>query len=207
MNKKKTQIFIIHGGMTFKNKKDYLHFLKTRKISIEKKILWTDDYLNKKLGKNFEIIRPRMPLQDNAKYNEWKIYFERHFLQLRNNIILIASSLGGIFLAKYLSENKFPKKILSTYLICPPFDNTLSDEDLAGGFKLKSDLSMIEKNSKDLNLMFSKNDDVVPISHAKKYANKLKNANIIIYNHINGHFKISEFPEIIKMIKDNVKIK
>ena len=35
---KKIQIFIIHGGMTFKNKKDYLRFLKTRKISIEKKI-------------------------------------------------------------------------------------------------------------------------------------------------------------------------
>ena len=126
---------------------------------------------------------------------------------MRSNIILIGSSLGGIFLAKYLSENKFPKKILSTYLICPPFDNTLSGEDLVGGFKLKSDLSMMEKNSKNLNLLFSKNDDVVPISHAKKYTNKLKNANIVIYDHINGHFEISEFPEIIRMIKGDVKRK
>ncbi len=70
-----TQIFIIHGGTTFKSKKDYLHFLKTRKISIEKRKSWTDDYLKKKLGKNFEIIKPRMPLQDNAKYDEWKIHF------------------------------------------------------------------------------------------------------------------------------------
>ncbi len=205
MMKNKTQIFIIHGGMTFKNKKDYLHFLKTREISIEEKIRWTDDYLKKKLGKNFEIIKPRMPLADNAKYNDWKIHFERHFPQLRNNIILIGSSLGGIFLAKYLSENKFPKKILSTYIICPPFDNTLHNEDLVGGFKLKSDLSLIKKNSKNLNLLFSKDDDVIPISHAKKYKKKLKNANIIIYESKNGHFKISEFPEIIKMIKGDVK--
>ena len=36
--KKKVQILMIHGGMTFKNKADYLRFLKTRQISIEKKI-------------------------------------------------------------------------------------------------------------------------------------------------------------------------
>lgn len=203
----KTQIFVIHGGMTFKNKKDYLKFLETREISIEKKIRWTDDYLDKKLGKEFEIIRPRMPLQDDAKYNDWKIHFERHFPKLRNNIILIGSSLGGIFLAKYLSENKFPKKILSTYLICPPFDNTLTGEDLVGGFRLQSDLTMIEKNSKNLYLLFSKDDEVVPVSHAKKYENKLKTAKFTIYESKNGHFKIDEFPEIVKMIKSDVKNK
>jgi len=204
---KKIQIFIIHGGMTFKNKKDYLHFLKTRELSIEEKIRWTDEFLKRNLGQNFEIIRPRMPLQDNAKYEEWKIHFENYFPQLQNNIILIGSSLGGIFLAKYLSENKFPKKILSTYLICPPFDNTLSGEDLVGGFKLKADLSLLEKNSQNLYLMFSKDDDVVPVTHAEKFKKKLKNANFIIYESKNGHFKISEFPEIVKMIKADVKKK
>lgn len=203
--KKKIQIFIVHGGMTFKNRNDYLHFLKTRKISIEERIRWTDEFFKKNLSNNFEIIKPRMPLQDNAKYEEWKIHFERYFSQLKNNIILIGSSLGGIFLAKYLSENKFPKKILSIYLISPPFDNTLSGEELVGGFKLKSDLSLLEKSSKNLYLMFSKDDDVVPVSHAEKYRKKLKNATIIIFKSKNGHFKISEFPEIIKMIKSDVK--
>ena len=113
--------------------------------------------------------------------------------------------MGGIFLAKYLSENKFPKKILATYLICTPFDNTLSEEDLVGGFELKSDLSLIEKNSKNLNLLFSKDDDVVPVAHAEKYKEKLKNANFVIYESKNGHFKISEFPEIIQMIKNDIK--
>jgi len=205
MEKKKTQIFIIHGGMTFKNNKDYLHYLKTRKISIEGKIRWSNDYLDKKLGRYCEIIRPLMPLHINAKYEEWKIHFERYFPYLRNNIILIGLSLGGTFLAKYLSENKLPKKILSLYLIGSAFDDTLPEEDLVGGFKLKSDLSMIEKNSRNLNLLFSKDDDVVPVSHAEKFRKILKNANIIIYESKNGHFKISEFPEIIEMIKNNLK--
>ena len=205
MKREKIQIFYIHGGATFKNKRDYTNFLKNRKISIEKRIKWSEDYLEKKLGRNFQIIRPRMPLQDNARYNEWKIHFERHFPYLRDNIILIGASLGGTFLAKYLSENKFPKKILSTYLICPPFDNSLPGDDLVGGFKLKNDLSLIEKNSKNLNLLFSEKDDLVPVSHAKKYKDKLKNARIIIYKHIKGHFIISKFPEIVKMIKSDLK--
>jgi len=75
--------------LTFKNKKDYLHFLETRKISIEEKVYWSNDYFKKGLGKNFEIIKPRMPLQDDAKYEEWKTHFERYFPQLKNNIILI----------------------------------------------------------------------------------------------------------------------
>lgn len=205
MTKEKIQLFYIHGGETFKTKNDYINYLKTKNITIEKKIRWSDTYLEKKLGKELEIIKPRMPLQENAKYEEWKIYFERHISFLKNNVILIGQSLGGIFLSKYLSENKFPKKILSVYMICPPFDNADSTEDLVGGFKLKSDLSLIEKNCKNTTLMFSKDDEVVPISHAIKYQKKLPNLKLIIYDDKNGHFKIEKFPEIIKMIKQDLK--
>ena len=171
--KRKNQILFIHGGVTFKNQKDYLNFLRTRSISIEEKIRWNGAYLNKAL-KNFQIIRPRMPLQDNAKYNDWKIYFKKHIEKLNNNFILIGESLGGIFLAKYLSENKIPKKILSVYLVCPPFDNTLPEDDLVGGFKLQSDLSMIEKNCKNINLLFSQDDNCVPVNHSEKYRKRIK---------------------------------
>ena len=190
--------------MTFKSRKDYLFFLNNRQVSLKKKTSWTEDYLEQKLGRSFEIIRPRMPLQDNAKYSDWKIHFERHFPLLKNNLILIGNSLGGIFLAKYLSENIFPKKILSIYLICPPFDNTLKGEDLVGGFSLKSDLSLTMKNSKNVYLLFSKDDDLVPVSQAEKYRKKLASAKIVIYKSKNGHFQISKFPEIVKMIKKDV---
>lgn len=203
--KNKPQILMVHGGMTFKNEKDYLHFLKNRKISIKNKKRWATDYMDAELGKTFEIIRPRMPLQDNAKYRDWKIFFERYIPFLRNNAILIGGSLGGIFLAKYLSENKLPKKVISTYLVCPPYDNTCIGEDLVNGFKLQSDLSKIYTNTKNLTLLFSADDDCVPVDHAEKYRNKLPNAKIVIYKSKNGHFNIPKFPEIIKMIKTDIK--
>ena len=203
--KSKIQVLLVHGGMTFKNEKDYLHYLKTKKVSAKKKIYWAGDYLEKTLGKRFEIISPRMPLQDFAKYRDWKIFFERYLSLIKNKYILIGSSLGGVFLAKYLSENKLRKKALSVYLVCPPFDNTLPDEDLVGGFTLGSDLSLIEKNCKHLHLLFSKDDDVVPVSHADKYKQKLKNAHIVIYKSKGGHFNIAKFPEIAKMIFADTK--
>lgn len=205
MQKNKIQIILIHGGMTFKNRKDYLDYLKNRDVTLEKKVKWSDEYLDKKLGKDFEIIRLKMPLAEDAKYEDWKIHFERYFQFFRNNIILIGTSLGGIFLAKYLSENKFPKKILATYLICPPFDNTLSSEDLTGGFRLKADLSLLEKSSKNLTLLFSEDDDVVSVAHAEKYRKQLPRSNIIIFESKNGHFKISEFPELVKLISAAAK--
>lgn len=197
----KTQILMIHGGNSFKNRKTYIKYLKNRKISIKKSNNWATTYFDEKLGKKFEIIRPRMPTSENAKYKEWKIHFERYFPYLKNNIILIGNSLGGIFIAKYLSENKFPKKILSTYLVAPPSNK----KNISGGFRLKADLSLAEKNSKKIIILFSKDDKVVSISNAKEYRKKLKNAKIIIYKRKGGHFRVLKFPEIIKMIKKDIK--
>ena len=205
MQNKKPQILFIHGGMTFKNKQDYVNYLKNKEVSLENKKYWIQDVADKM--KNVQVINPRMPNQDDAKYSDWKIYFERFIPELNDGVILMGSSLGGIFLAKYLSENRFPKKIRATYLICPPFDNTLPEEDLVGGFKLNSDLSLLEKNTEKLYLMFSRNDDVVPVSHADKYMKKLKHAELIIYEDKNGHFKISEFPEIMNLVKKDLRKK
>lgn len=195
---------MVHGGMTFKNDKDYVHWLKTRKTLTKKRPYWEAD-LEEKLGKKFEIIRPRMPLQDNAKYRDWKIAFERYVPLLRKNFILIGSSLGGIFLAKYLSEHKLPKKALSAYFVCAPFDATLPTEDLVGGFSLKTDISLIERNCKNLHALFSKDDGIVPVSHAEKYKKRLKKAHVVVYTNKKGHFTAPKFPEIIKMIRADVK--
>lgn len=197
---------MIHGGMTFKSKKDYIHYLTNKSITLHKKEKRHGEYLTKKLDKYCDIIRPRMPLEDNARYNERKIYFERYIPLLQDDCILIGRSLGGIFLAKYLSENKFPKKILSVYLVCPPFDNTSPTEDLVWGFRLLSDLSLLEKNCKNVSLLFSADDEAVPVSHAEKYRKKLPHATITIYDDKNGHFMIEEFPEIIDMIKKDINL-
>jgi predicted alpha/beta hydrolase family esterase len=201
----KPQILYIHGGSTYRSRKDFLATLKVLKISIEKRIRWSDDFLDQQLGDKFDIIRPKMPLKEFARYSEWKIFFEHYFPYLRDGIVLIGSSLGGIFLAKYLSENKFPIKISSLVLVAPPFDNSLSSEELVGGFKLKSNLLLISQNCPQVNLLFSEDDPLATLAHAQKYRQKLPQANFVFFQSKNGHFKVSEFPEIIEMIKHDTK--
>lgn len=200
----KKQLFIIHGGETYATYSDYLNYLKSSKVSLGKYISWKNEYLDKKLGQDFEIIRPRFPNAENAKYLEWKIIFEKYLHILNKGVILIGNSLGAVFLAKYLSENKLSKKVTAVFLIAAPYDNSCGGEYLGGGFKLGKDLSLIEKNCAEVNLLFSADDQIVPLAHAGAYAKKLPNSRIIMLENKNGHFCISEFPELVKMIK-NIK--
>ena len=204
MTKQKTQIVIIHGGMTFKTRADYVAWLKARTVSLEKRNSWKND-LEKKVSKIADVVQPKMPGGDNAKYEDWKIHFERILPLLNKNVIFIGNSLGSIFLAKYLSEHKIKNNIIATYLVAAPFDNTLTGEDLVGGFRLGKDLSLISKQSNKTTLFFSADDDVVPLSHAQKFMKKLPDAEVVVYESKNGHFDIETFPELVKMVKEDLK--
>ncbi len=199
--KNPTQVLLIHGGMTFRTEKDYLDYLANRTVSLDKWASWSSEYLEKKLGRKFQFIRPTMPLKENAQYEHWKIHFERYIPLLRDGVILIGSSLGGIFLARYLAENKFPLKIKRLFLVCAPFDDTSEEEDLTNGFELPDDLSKVMENCPEVHLMFSADDTCVPVSHAHKYQAKLPEATLHIYNDKNGHFLVPKFPELLKLIK------
>ncbi len=194
------QLVSIHGGMTFRSKGEYMKWLKIREISLERRVKWSEGYLDEQLGKRFEIIRPRMPLADNAQYKEWEIHFERYLPFLCDGVVLMGKSLGGVFLVKYLAKKKFPVRIRSVYLVAAPFDNSLPDEDLVNGFALRGDLSMVEKNCGDVNFFFSPHDDVVPIEHCYKYMRKLPNAQFNVIENVEGHFQAEEFLELVEMI-------
>lgn len=197
----KKQLVHIHGGMTFKTKKEYVAWLRTREITLEKRVKWSEGYLDTALGGKFEIIRPKMPMADNARYEEWEIVFERYFPFLRDGVVLMGMSLGGVFLAKYLSTKKFPLRIGRVILVAPPFDNSLPDEDLVHGFAVRGELSGLSKNCKDVHFFFSPHDDVVPIGHCEKYAQKLPFAKFNIMENVEGHFQMVEFPEVATVIR------
>jgi predicted alpha/beta hydrolase family esterase len=54
-------------------------------------------------------------------------------------------------------------------------------------------------------MLFSGDDECVPVYHAEQYRKKIPNAEIIIYKSKNGHFNVPTFPEIVKMIKEDIK--
>jgi len=198
----KQQVVLIHGGNTFENYEEYVSCLKNKKIDLEylrPRPEWKNS-LSEALGADFDVLMPRMPNGSNAQYGEWKIWFQRLLELLNEGAIFVGHSLGGVFLAKYFSENKSTKKIKTAILIGAPFDDENMDEKLAS-FLPGQSLGGFEQQMTEIYLIHSQDDPVVPFSQVKKYKKVLPGAREMIFED-KGHFNIENFPEIIQLIKN-----
>ncbi len=196
----KKQVVVIHGADAFETYEKYIDFLKSFEIdSLDyfKGGGWKKG-LQEKLGDGFEVIAPRMPNEVNAKYLEWKIWFDKLVPLLNPEIIFVGHSMGGIFLAKYLSENDFPKKVLGVFLVAAPYDETDGRESL-GDFILSSGIANLAKYR--VFLYHSEDDPVVPFVDLSKYEKQLPTAIVRVFKD-REHFGIEEFPELVRDIQN-----
>lgn len=193
------QLFVMHGGDSFNTYDEYIAALKAIDLDLGRATFkgWKQQ-LPTVLGDEYDVIQPRMPNANNAKYFEWKIWFEKHIPFLQDDVILVGHSLGGIFLAKYLSEETFPKKIRATLLVAPPF-STVVDHPL-GDFNFSTNLSKLAEQGGEIYLFQSKDDDVVPYFNVEMYQKELPKAHVMIFGD-RGHFHVTEFPELVEIVK------
>lgn len=197
----KKQVVIIGGGTTFDTYDEYLSYLKNKSVdadNFKRRVDWKDG-LEKELGSDFEVFVPKMPNATNARYEEWKIWFDRMVPFLRGGVVLIGHSLGGIFLPKYLSENTLPIKISAVFLVAAPFDDE-AEESLTN-FRLSLSLDRFKQQCAKIYLLHSKDDPLVPFSESEKYKKEIPEAKAIIFGD-RQHFKQESFPEIVALIKD-----
>lgn len=196
----KKQIVVIHGGDTFENQEAYLNFLKNYEIDIERYKISKDDWkpdLRRKLRSDYEVILPIMPNKTNARFEEWKIWFEKIIPFLNEEIILIGHSLGASFLVKYLSENNLPNKLKAVFLVSGVFD---TDTD---GYSLQS-FSLPEKldlQTENIYFYHSKDDPVVPFSALENFAQIFPKAHTRIFED-RKHINQEEFPELVQDIQN-----
>lgn len=206
----KKQIIVIHGGDAFNTYEEYLAFLKDLQLDFEKYRTHTKDWkatLGEKLGSEFEVILPDMPNKRNAKYLEWKIWFEKFIPYFEPEVVLIGHSMGGIFLTKYLSENKFPKTIRATFLVAAPYDyEAEGTENWLADFALSKDLSKLTEQGGKIFIYHSKDDPFVPFADFEKYKRALAGAETMTFED-RGHFRQTEFPELISNIKKLYNVK
>jgi predicted alpha/beta hydrolase family esterase len=197
----KTQVVVVHGGMAFHTHDEYLKFLRGMDVSIEylKRKDWKDT-LDSALGDGFDVVRLQMPNKMNAKYAEWKILFDKYVPLFQDGLVLVGHSLGGIFLAKYLSENDVPKKVIATYLLAAPFDEVGLHETL-GDFVLPNSLERMAKQAGKVTIVASEDDLVVPVSHAERYHAAIAGSETLLLKG-KGHLNQEEFPELVAHIRN-----
>ncbi len=207
-NKGKQQIFYIHGGESFTDYDTFIDQLKTKEIwdlpSVESKGKWTN-VLPEELGDDFEVFMPAMPNKQNAKYKEWKIWFERHFDHLNDGLILMGCSLGAMFLYKYLIDNNPPVKIKALILMASPAkiedEYNFADEG-CGDFAFElNDVSKISEKADKVIIMHSKDDFLVPYEHGIRLHKIMPDSEMISFEDKN-HFLVEKFPELVAKIKE-----
>jgi predicted alpha/beta hydrolase family esterase len=203
----KQQVFYIHGGESYSQYEDYLDDLKTKEIrdlpTTEGVSMWTKTFRGD-LGDAYEVFTPSMPNKQNAQYNEWKIWFERHFAYLKDGVILVGWSLGAVFLARYLSENKTLFSIKYLFLLAAPYDYFVSPGSKEDGGDFYPDAEKVSSISDVVHhiiIMHSKDDFVVPYEHALKYKAALPAAELITFEDKN-HFLVEELPELVQKIRN-----
>jgi predicted alpha/beta hydrolase family esterase len=192
----KKQVIVIHGGMTFASYEEYLSSLRAFQVdSLESlNVKSWKETLQDALGPDFEVLLLKMPNKTNAKYLEWKIWFQKFAPLFNESVILVGHSLGGTFLAKFLSEETFPKDIEGVFLIAAPYDAEGADHSLAD-FTVPQDLSRFAEQVPRVFLYASEDDRVVPIENLEKYRSKLPRTEGTIFSD-RGHFNQETFPEL-----------
>lgn len=195
----KQQVVVIHGGDSFATYEEAWNALIDAVLNIDRlRFFDWKSTLREMLGEAYDVIQPRMPNPQNAKYKEWKLWFEKLVPQLDEKVILVGHSLGGSFLAKYLSENVLPKQIVATLLVAPPFD-TDSGRRLIE-FDIINDLATLKEQGGAIFLYHSEDDPIVDFSELTKFLTHLPNAHSRTFTD-RQHFNQMEFPELLEDIR------
>lgn len=193
-------VVVIGGGDAFDTYDAYLAALRERTFDLERlRAKGWKSSLSSALGEEFDVLSLRMPCPDNAKYLEWKIVFEKFLLLLSEPAVFVGHSLGGIFLAKYFSEEHSFEKVKVLFLVAAPFEdaNGYSLVD----FSITDDLRGLKSSGIPVHLYQSEDDTIVPYSNFKRYAEALPSAVRHSFTD-RWHFVQEEFPELVEDIRN-----
>ena len=208
MNQKKSQIVFIHGGTAYATREAYLDGLRARTVTQEDidamlagtRKKWRDA-LRAQLSDTHDVLMPQMPCGWNARYEEWVIWFEKFVPFLRDDVILIGHSMGGIFLAKYLIENNLPVRIAQLHLVAAPIEDTPEEPLCDFNIDDVTQLKELESRAKEIIIYHSEDDPVVPFKDAVAYAHYMPGAEFVRFLD-RGHFFQEDFPELISRVRD-----
>jgi predicted alpha/beta hydrolase family esterase len=122
------------------------------------------------LGKDYQINYPQLQTDAAAPDFGWPKQIGEEIAKLRDDIILVAHSLGASLLLKYLSENKISKKIAGIFLIATPF---WSGKE---GLTLRKDFAKDLPQSSRIFFYHCRDDEEIPFDHLASYRHNIPGA-------------------------------
>ena len=204
------QVLVIHGAGGFINvdRADFVAGLRARKVTLEDLRRSGGDWksnLQRDLGPEYDVLQPRMPDADAPQYAAWAAWFEQILPLLDSEVILVGHSLGALFLAKYLSENKIANKVHSLHLCAAPYTGVEAHVMLQGrlrtaGWLVDNDFALLAEQCGAVYLYHSTDDPAVPFAATKGYTLHVPQAVVRTFSDL-GHLRGESLPGIVDDIK------
>ena len=126
------------------------------------------------LGPKYDVRFPRMPGEADPNVASWGKKISSKVSRISGKVILVAHSIGGSVLLRYLSEEKVEKPIAGLFLLAAPS----WDEDRWNFDDLRLPRDIAEKLALIPQLFFyhCRDDDVVPFSHLALHSARIPRA-------------------------------
>jgi uncharacterized protein len=137
--------------------------------------------LQNSLGPGYKVRYPKMPNEDDPAYERWKERLAKEIAALETGLMIVAHSVGGPILLKYLAEEKVPRPIAALFFVAAPYfgPGGWSADGWDVG-ELVHRKNFISEVTETLPVFFyhNRDDSVVPFSHLGLYKDQLPRATI-----------------------------
>lgn len=121
------------------------------------------DSLKRALGPRYDVRYPQMPAEADPNVESWKRKISSELSHMHGNVVLVAHSVGGSIVLRYLAEKKIEQSIAGLFLLAAPsWDEDQWDFD---DLKLPGDLAEKLSRIPRIFLYHCRDDDVVPFAH------------------------------------------
>lgn len=191
----KQQVVYIHGGESFETDEKFLEYLHEYNLDISqlknKSEKW-NRHLDVALGGMFDVIEPQMPNYRHAKYDQWKLWFEKIVPQLKDDVVLVGNSLGSTFLLQYLAHVILPVRIKGLFLVAGARHE--------GDMQVPQNLENVKEQVDQIYLYHSQDDPVVSFADSEWIHEQLGISYLRNFDGV-GHFAVKDIPELYQDIK------
>ena len=134
------------------------------------------DSLRRELGKDYEVLYPRMPREEEPKYESWKTAIQKEVKALNADAILIGHSIGGTILLGVLAASALVQQAGAIILISAPFvgDGGWPSDDM----QFPADLGAQLPRGVPVHLFHGLQDETAPPKHVDLYARAIPQAQV-----------------------------
>ena len=155
---------------------------------------WLRDELHQA---GFDVLAPELPFSGEPELFEWLKAMEEQVGRIEADDIILGHSLGAVMALRYLEAAEMTGTPRALILVAAPW--THKRKEMQSFFMSDFDADVLMWKAKDFIIVHSKDDELVPFDHAKKYRDILRGK--LLERKGEDHYMGEKYPILLQLIK------